>query len=608
MNSAQDLNSWRGTFLKYVLFLGFATLVFFSVDYWVQGRYIFSVVEFVIGILMLVIYFLLVKNKITWLTSSFFGWIGILFILTMILMYGGIGGVGLVWWGLLPVLSFMFFGVNGGLFATLIGSLVPVSLMVIEFLGIEASFFNVLQVRQMLFMVFVIGVIMSSYEKAVKILLLKLSSDSDRISQEAEKRLMVEKELDKRLSELKTRADRDEKIRAAVVNILEDERVLENQLKLEKEGVEKKVEERTKELEVERKRLFSFLSSIPEGVFVLDSKGTPYFSNKTAEEILGLGVKKVSKDELTKTYRVYRSGTNDLYPTEEQPLVLALSGKSTTVSDMEIDRDGVRIPIRVTGAPVYNAKNEVEYGIVVFQDITEEVIMNRSKDEFFSIASHELRTPLTAIRGNSEMILDNYRAKIKEKDVLEMLDDIHEGSIRLIEIVNDFLNISRLEMGKIDFKVEKVELGSVLKETLDEFESSGIKPGLELKVVGLKNDVRVNTDKDRLKQVVINLVGNALKFTEKGGVYLENFTVEGTNLLFDVRDTGAGIAKEQQSLLFRKFQQAGSSLYTRDTSKGTGLGLYISKLLMEGMKGRIWLKYSESGKGTIFTVSLPLAK
>ena len=88
--------------------------------------------------------------------------------------------------------------------------------------------------------------------------------------------------------------------------------------------------------------------------------------------------------------------------------------------------------------------------------------MNRSRDEFFSIASHELRTPLTAIRGNTEMILDNYKSKIKDKDVLEMLSDVHEGSVRLIEIVNDFLNVSRLEMGKIDFKIEKTNLVDVI--------------------------------------------------------------------------------------------------------------------------------------------------
>ena len=135
-----------------------------------------------------------------------------------------------------------------------------------------------------------------------------------------------------------------------------------------------------------------------------------------------------------------------------------------------------------------------------------------------------------------------------------------------------------------------------------------MKPDLDIKVNFDNSDLQVMVDKDRLKQVLINLIGNAFKFTEKGGVYFEGFVVSDGLVEIDVRDTGSGIAPEQQGLLFRKFQQAGSSLYTRDTSKGTGLGLYISSLLMMGMKGKIWLKSSAINKGSIFSFTVPLAK
>ena len=160
-------------------------------------------------------------------------------------------------------------------------------------------------------------------------------------------------------------------------------------------------------------RLFKFLDSIPQGVFVLTKEGKPFFANKAAQEILGKGVVNVSPKKIIEEYKIYRVGTDELYSVEDQPSYKALKGEVSTVSDMEVVRDDKRIPIRVTGAPIYNSDKTIEYAIVVFYDITEEMVLNRSRDEFFSIASHELRTPLTAIRGNTEMILDNYKDKIK---------------------------------------------------------------------------------------------------------------------------------------------------------------------------------------------------
>ncbi len=608
MNFGQEFSEWRGSFLKYVLVLGFATLVGLSIDYWSRGQVFYAGAEFFVGVVMLVVFGLLVFGKISWKTASYFGWFGVVFILLMVLIYGGLGGVGIIWWGLLPVLSFMFFGVVWGLFATLVGLSIPITVLFIEYGGVDVSYFDGLQIRQLILMVLVVGAIMSFYERAVKQLVTKLSEGSEKINLEAGERAVVEKELASRLQELNKRAKRDESVRKAILNILEDERLLEIQLKKEKEGVERKVEERTRELSEEKQRLFKFLNSIPQGVFVSTKDGRPFFVNDVAKEILGRGVEDVSSDRLVEAYRVFKMGTSEPYPAKDLPLTRALRGEVSTVSDMEVVRDDKRIPLRVTGAPIYSVDKQIEYAIVVFYDIGEEIILNRSRDEFFSIASHELRTPLTAIRGNAEMILENYKEKIKDKEVLEMLSDVHEGSVRLIEIVNDFLNVSRLEMGKIDFKIEKVDLIGLIKETIKEFRVSNLKPELDLTIKAKIKELFVMADKDRLKQILINLIGNAFKFTEKGGVYFEGFGEKDGKICVEVRDTGAGMAVDRQPLLFRKFQQAGDSLYTRDTSKGTGLGLYISKLLMEGMKGSIGLKFSELDKGSVFYLCLPLAK
>ena len=246
--------------------------------------------------------------------------------------------------------------------------------------------------------------------------------------------------------------------------------------------------------------------------------------------------------------------------------------------------------------------------VILIEDVTEEKVLGRSKDEFFSIASHELRTPLTAIRGNTDLILQFYGDQIKDPQFKEMVDDVHESAVRLIDIVNDFLDMSRLEMGKMEFKKDDLDMGLVVAETLKEYQVTGSRKKLSLEFVKPEEGTLWAVgDRDKVKQVLINLIGNGLKFTEEGGVTI-GLSMKGKTVKAAVTDTGRGVPKKNQSLLFRKFQQAGSSIYTRDVVQGTGLGLYISKLLVEGMGGTIALEKSEVGKGSTFVFSLPVAE
>ncbi|HSX02708.1 MAG TPA: ATP-binding protein [Candidatus Saccharimonadia bacterium] len=247
---------------------------------------------------------------------------------------------------------------------------------------------------------------------------------------------------------------------------------------------------------------------------------------------------------------------------------------------------------------------------VVLQDVTQERLLERSRDEFFSIASHELRTPLTSIKGNSSLILQYYQAPLKDKALKEMVTDIHESSDRLIEIVNDFLDASRLEQGKITFHLEELSMTKLIEEVVYEMGPLLKQKGVYLKVAGtiaqLDHLPHVVADKNRLKQVLINLLGNAAKFTDHGGITVEAGVAPGNLLHVTVTDTGTGISPQYQQLLFRKFQQAGDSLLSRDASKGTGLGLYISRLLAEGMGGTLKLEESTPGKGSVFGVTVPI--
>jgi signal transduction histidine kinase len=246
--------------------------------------------------------------------------------------------------------------------------------------------------------------------------------------------------------------------------------------------------------------------------------------------------------------------------------------------------------------------------VMLIEDITEQKVMERSKDEFFSIASHELRTPLTTIRGNSSMMLEIYGAELKDESLKLMLSDIYKSSVQLIGIVNDFLDVSRIEQGKTRYDFSAVNLEDIIEAVVYETAKSVNDKGIYVNTdtYTLQALPKVAADPDRLKQVFYNLIGNAVKFTEKGGITIDTEVKDG-HVVVGVTDTGRGIPPESQKLLFHKFQQAGQSLLTRDTTRGTGLGLYISKLLMEGMGGSIELTKSVPGKGTTFTFKLQIA-
>ncbi len=189
-----------------------------------------------------------------------------------------------------------------------------------------------------------------------------------------------------------------------------------------------------------------------------------------------------------------------------------------------------------------------------------------------------------------------------------MIDDIHESAIRLIDIVNDFLDATSLEQGKMQMTPTTFSLGELIAEVIREFHGVA---ALKHITVASQPDVAstpsVSGDRQRIKQVLYNLIGNAVKFTDKGSVTIATRADEKFVYTL-VSDTGKGMPPENQRFLFGKFQQAGNSLLTQDGTKGTGLGLYISKLIMERSGGTIGLEHSEVGKGSSFVFSLPLAQ
>lgn len=228
--------------------------------------------------------------------------------------------------------------------------------------------------------------------------------------------------------------------------------------------------------------------------------------------------------------------------------------------------------------------------------------LDKMKDEFISVAAHELRAPMTAIKGYLSMILEGDAGKIPPK-AGEFLQEATVGNERLIRLINNMLNVSRIEEGRLVYQMGIVKLAQVAKTVFNEFKLEAENKGLKINLVipeGLQDQVYV--DQDRIHEVVANLVSNAVKYTDKGSVEIKLFQPDKKRVCFEVADTGYGIPTDQEVKLFKKFSRLDSST---DKTLGTGLGLYIVKLLIDKFGGKIGFK-SQIGKGSTFWFELPI--
>lgn len=223
------------------------------------------------------------------------------------------------------------------------------------------------------------------------------------------------------------------------------------------------------------------------------------------------------------------------------------------------------------------------------------------KDEFVSLASHELRTPMTAVAGTISTILDGFAGKVSN-DAKEFLQESKNEIDRLLRMVNNLLNISRIESGRMKYSIEKFEAGPIIKMALNNLKPLALERKLDLTPPKF-DKLLLKADKDKFEEVLTNLIGNSLKYTKTGSVSLK-IEKKGQEAVFAIVDTGIGISAENQKKLFRRFSRTSKG---EKQAKGTGLGLYICKTMLEGMDGKIWVE-SEVNKGSKFFFSLPLQK
>jgi signal transduction histidine kinase/CheY-like chemotaxis protein len=228
---------------------------------------------------------------------------------------------------------------------------------------------------------------------------------------------------------------------------------------------------------------------------------------------------------------------------------------------------------------------------------------DRAKSDFLATTSHELRTPLTSIIGFSRLLLDQYVSDPAEQR--DLLIDLHRNGLHLLTLVDDILDVSRIEAGRLDLASETIDLAALIADVAALTKVQATDKGLALFADVSADLPRVRADQSRLRQILLNVVGNAIKFTDQGDVRITaQLESDGSGVRVDVTDTGIGIPPDKQPLLFEKFRQVDAS-HTRRHG-GAGLGLAISKALIERMNGRISLRSEGLHKGTTVTLVAPI--
>jgi PAS domain S-box-containing protein len=353
-----------------------------------------------------------------------------------------------------------------------------------------------------------------------------------------------------------------------------------------------------REIQASGRKLALFAERAPIAVFEMDANGTILDMNPAAETVFGHAASELVGRNLVRT----------LIPQDEPALdarwwndFAARRNPQAGVRSRCLRRDGLEIVCEFSLTPLVNDAEEVVSVIAQCRDITQQLEAERVKKEFTSTLSHELRTPLTSIIGSLQLINTGMFGQL-DQEAAELALVAERNAQRLLDLINDVLDLERIDSGRLALHTEDVPLHELLEESLVLNRAYAERFGVRLRLAAEPPKVLVRADRKRLMQVMTNLISNAAKFSPEGGQVELTVACADSAVQVSVEDRGPGIPKEFRSRIFGRFAQADSAL-TRSKG-GTGLGLAICKRLVEMMDGEIWYADREGG-GTSFRFRLP---
>ena len=376
-------------------------------------------------------------------------------------------------------------------------------------------------------------------------------------------------------------------------------------------------------------RFRDLLEAAPDGILEMDQDGTIVLLNATAEqmfkypreELLGQLIEVLVPAALRQQHRQHREKYVEHPVTRPMGMGLDLSARR---------KDGSQFPVEISLSPIraqhgfhivaiirdITARKQAEAEIQAMQQaFTTELSTknqqleirnreveraNRLKSEFLASMSHELRTPLHTIIGFADLLAEELKGPLN-RDQKRFVDHIQRDSRHLLELINDVLDLSKIESGRLELRPGPFRVIDAVAETL-----AGLRPLADQKQIGINEAIdhklEITADRLRFKEILSNLISNAIKFTPEGGQITVESSGGPNQVSFAVADTGIGIDPAEQQAIFNKFYQVGST--TRGVREGTGLGLAITKSLVEMHGGRIWVE-STPGQGSRFQFMLP---
>ncbi|SKB13861.1 putative Mitogen-activated protein kinase kinase [Planktothrix sp. PCC 11201] len=386
-------------------------------------------------------------------------------------------------------------------------------------------------------------------------------------------------------------------------------------------------------------RLTQFIDAMPIGVTVHDATGQITYANQTAQGLSRTQIiPEANRQKLAEVYQLYQAGKNQLYPTDEMPIVRSLAGERVQVDDLELRQDNQVISLEVSSTPIVDETGKINYAIATFQDISErkqaeklladynrtleqqvaertqelqkEIIerkraeaaaqaANQAKSIFLANMSHELRTPLNAILGFSQLM---NRSLSPSSELQEHLGIISRNGEHLLTLINQVLDLSKLEAGRTILNETNFDFYRLLNDLKNMFHCQIETKGLQF-IIEHSPEVPqyLRTDETKLRQTLINLISNAIKFTSVGGVSLRiKAQLFSSQIEFEMEDTGAGISPRELETLFEAFVQTQTG---QQSKEGTGLGLAISRSFIRLMGGEITVT-SQVGRGTLFKFNI----
>lgn len=375
-----------------------------------------------------------------------------------------------------------------------------------------------------------------------------------------------------------------------------------HQLEIYSTDLERLVAERTAELKVSNTKLESIINYCADGIIILDRKGHIEQVNPACENITGLGESSLKKKKFQEiAYITTKSGNQVLENRDDVIFGLNKDKNDILVKDCVIvnSLSGTQTPVEINFSTISPSNSKDEKFVGVIRDVSKQKENERLRDDFIATLTHDLRTPLLASIQTLKFFLDGSLGEVEERQAV-LLSTMLQSNEDLLGLVNALLEVYRFESGKLELCKTVFPIKPVVEQCYDELKPLAEKKGLEFTLTcDIGEDVDIVADKCEIKRVIVNLCGNAINYTQKGGKAEIITSVRDGDFIFSVVDNGNGIPKEDIPQLFNRFSRGTG----RKRSTGTGLGLYLSRQIVEAHGGKIWLD-SKLGKGSEFSFLL----